>query len=187
MMTLEKPSLHLLDSYASALRTGWSPNTGRDVSAEQLEQIAQDSAAFIESFTWKPGMTITIDEGRVVDRLPGEVRWMWDGTFCGSINFRHIAGTEDLPAQVSGHIGYAVVPWMRRRGYASHALRDMLPIAAAVGLRRVMVTCDADNTASSGVIEGCGGISLGEPVATPEFPHPKRRYWIATTHQPQDA
>jgi predicted acetyltransferase len=180
MMTLEVPRLELLDAYAAALRTGWSPNTGRDVSAEQLARIAEDAEAFIASFTWTPGATITIDAGRVVDRLPGETRWIWDGEFCGSINLRYLPGTEELPPHVSGHIGYAVVPWKRRLGYASAALRGMLKRAATAGLARVMVTCDADNTASRGVIERCGGISLGEPVVSPEFPMPKRHYWIAT-------
>src|SRR5258708_30664816 len=130
MMTLEGPHLALLDAYAGAVRPGWWRNTGRDVSAEQLARIAEDAEAFIASFTWTPGATITIDAGRVVDRLPGETRWIWDGGFCGSINLRYLPGTEELPPHVSGHIGYAVVPWKRRLGYASAALRGMLKRAA---------------------------------------------------------
>jgi predicted acetyltransferase len=180
MMTLEVPRLELLASYAAALRTGWLPNTGRDVSAEQLARVAQDAGAFVASMMWTPGSTITLEDGRVVERLPGETRWMWDGAFCGSINFRHLAGTEDLPPHVSGHVGYAVVPWKRRRGYASQALRGMLPLAAAVGLSRVMVTCDDDNLASRRVIEACGGVSLGGPLVSEDTARPKLRYWIAT-------
>lgn len=180
MMTLEVPRLELLDAYVAALRTGWSPNTGRNVSAEQLAQIAQDARAFMASFVWTPGSTITLDDGRVVPRLPGETRWIWDGEFCGSTNFRHVPGTEDLPPHVSGHVGYAVVPWKRRRGYARQALRGMLPLAAAAGLARIMVTCDDDNLASRRVIEACGGVSLGEPLVSAESARPKLRYWIAT-------
>ncbi len=168
MMTLEVPRLELLASYAAALRTGWLPNTGRDVSAEQLARVAQDAGAFVASMMWTPGSTITLEDGRV------------DGAFCGSINFRHLAGTEDLPPHVSGHVGYAVVPWKRRRGYASQALRGMLPLAAAVGLSRVMVTCDDDNLASRRVIEACGGVSLGGPLVSEDTARPKLRYWIAT-------
>ena len=70
-------------------------------------------------------------------RLPGFSRWMWDGEFCGSIGFRWQPGTEVLPPHCLGHIGYAVVPWKKRRGHATRALAAMLPLARAEGLRYV--------------------------------------------------
>jgi len=51
----------------------------------------------------------------VVPRLPGRVLWVWDGEFCGVINLRFVPGTLDLPPHVSGHAGYAIVPWKRRK------------------------------------------------------------------------
>jgi predicted acetyltransferase len=54
-----------------------------------------------------------------------------------------------------------VVPWKRRRGYATEALRLMLPLARAEGLSRVEITCDADNEASRRVIVANGGVLLG--------------------------
>ena len=54
---------------------------------------------------------------------------MWDGEFCGSIGFRWQPGTSTLPPYVLGHIGYAVVPWKRGRGYATQALALLLPEA----------------------------------------------------------
>jgi len=62
---------------------------------------------------------------------------MWDGEFCGSIGFRWQPGTEVLPPHCLGHIGYAVVPWKKRRGHATRALAAMLPLARAEGLRYV--------------------------------------------------
>ena len=155
-MELVEPSLDRLEAYAAALRQGWSPNNVRDVSGEQLAQIAADPAGFIRAFT-APGGTVTLGDGRIVPRLPGPVRWMWDGAFCGSISLRHQPGTEELPAHVLGHIGYAVVPWKQRRGHATGALRQILPHARAAGLRWVELTTDAGNTASQRVIlANCG-------------------------------
>ena len=65
---------------------------------------------------------------------------------------------------MSGHVGYGIVPWKRRRGYATQALRLLLPVAAQVtGLRRVSLTCDTDNAASCAVIEANGGVRDGAP------------------------
>ncbi len=154
--SLVVPAREHLASYAAALATGWSPNTLRDVSGEQLAAIRADADAFLASLVPRPGDTITI-EGRVFERLPGCVRWMWDGEFAGSINFRHVPGTEALPGHVRGHIGYAVVPWKRRRGYAGLALTMMLAVARAAGMARVEVCCDSANTISRRVIERSGG------------------------------
>lgn len=49
--------------------------------------------------------------------------------------------TEAL-AQTGGHIGYAVRPEYRRRGYATALLRAGLVIAPNLGIDRGLVTCD---------------------------------------------
>jgi predicted acetyltransferase len=162
MITLEVPSPAALPAYAAALATGWSPNTLRDVSGEQLAAIRNDPVAFIASLNQtQGGGTVRLGDGSEVPRLPGHERWIWDGEFCGRINLRYQAGTEELPPWVSGHIGYAVVPWKRRRGYATEALRQMLPLARAAGLTRVEITCAPDNAASRRVIEANGGVLAG--------------------------
>jgi predicted acetyltransferase len=82
---------------------------------------------------------------------------MWDGEYCGSIGLRWQPGTEALPPHCLGHIGYSVVPWKHRRGYATSALRQLLPTARDEGLRYVEITTDPDNVASQRVIEANGG------------------------------
>jgi predicted acetyltransferase len=82
---------------------------------------------------------------------------MWDGEFCGSIGFRWQPGTEALPPHCLGHIGYAVVPWKQGRGYATEALRLLLPEAGAEGLRYVEITTEPENIPSRRVIEANGG------------------------------
>ena len=103
------------------------------------------------------GPAIVLPDNSTVARLPGYKLWMWDGEFCGVIGLRWQRGTMELPPYCLGHIGYAVVPWKRRRGYATHALRLMLPHARAEGLPYVDVTTDATNIASQRVIAANGG------------------------------
>jgi predicted acetyltransferase len=57
-----------------------------------------------------------------------------------------------------GHIGYAVRPAFRGRGYASEMLRQALVVARAEGVDRALVTCDPDNAASARAIARNGGI-----------------------------
>jgi predicted acetyltransferase len=163
ILTLELPRLELLPAYADALAHGWSPNNVRDVSAEHLASIRTDPAAFVASILSQTG-TVTLPDGSEVGKLPSRVRWLWDGEFAGQIGLRWQPGRDALPAHVLGHIGYAVVPWKRRRGYATESLRQMLIEAAGVGLRRVIITTDRGNVASCRVIEANGGRFVDEFV-----------------------
>jgi predicted acetyltransferase len=95
---------------------------------------------------------VTLPDGSQVTRLPGITRWIWDGEFCGSINLRWQHGTSALPSYVLGHIGFSVVPWKRRRGYATRALALLLPEARALGLDYVELTAAPDNIASQKTI-----------------------------------
>lgn len=176
-LQLLEPSLTHLSAYADALARGWSPNNVRDVSAEQLDAIRTDRAAFVAGLLSQAG-TVRQPDGSEVPKLPNRVRWMWDGAFAGHIGLRWQAGTDALPDHVLGHVGFAVVPWMRRRGYATQALGMMLPVAREVGLTRVEITTDPDNTASQRVIEVNGGRLVGEFVNARFGTRPKLRYVI---------
>jgi predicted acetyltransferase len=96
-------------------------------------------------------------DGSTVERIPGFRKWMWDGEFCGSIGFRWVPGTEELPPHCLGHVGYAVVPWKRGLGYATQAVKSLLPEAKALGLRYIEVTTDLDNIVSQRVALAAGG------------------------------
>lgn len=74
----------------------------------------------------------------------------------GRVSIRH--ELNDWLATYGGHIGYAVIPSMRRRGYGTEILRQGLVVARSLGIDEVLVTCDVGNTASAGVIEACGGV-----------------------------
>ncbi len=170
-MTLVWPSRAYLPSYRAALERRWSPDSlrGEIVAREELARIDKDAGAFIASLVDRrgAGAPVTLPDGTTARRLPGYRRWMWDGEFCGSIGFRWQPGTEALPPHCLGHIGYGVVPWKQRRGYATLALRELLVDAKAEGLRFVEITTDPDNVPSRRVIEANGGVVVEEFVTLP--------------------
>jgi predicted acetyltransferase len=125
----------------------------------ELARLDADPVAFLAAQDDREarGEPITLPDGSVVARLPGYRRWMWDGEFAGMINVRWQPDTAALPPHVLGHIGYSVVPWKRGRGYATAALRSLLPELDALGLPYVELTTDVDNVASQQVIVANGG------------------------------
>lgn len=156
------PSLAYLDAYADALRRRWSPDNiqPEKTALEELEHIDADPAAFVALLDDREAKAgpITLPDGTQVPRLPGYRRWIWDDGFCGSINLRWQPGTEALPPTCLGHIGYAVVPWKRGRGYATRALAMLLPEARKEGLAYVELTADLANVPSQKVITNNGGV-----------------------------
>jgi predicted acetyltransferase len=161
-MKLVVPFLDGLPQYADALGRGFFPdNIRREVAArDELEKIAADPAAFVASLDDREarGGPIPLADGTTVPRLPGYRRWIWDeDEFCGQIGFRWQPGTSTLPAYVLGHVGYAVVPWKRQRGYATRALAMLLPECRREGLDYIELTTDPDNVVSQKVITANGG------------------------------
>jgi len=180
------PSREWLAGYVAALETGWSPDNLRpEVAREQLDAIARDVDGFLAGMIDREakGGAVTLPDGSQVPRLPGYRLWIVDGEFAGSIGLRWVPGTSELPPHVQGHIGYAIVPWKRNRGYATKALGLMLREARREGLEEVMITTDPGNQASRRVIEANGG---GEPeryVRGPQYAHSDGlRYRLRTPH-----
>jgi predicted acetyltransferase len=154
------PTLQHLPSYVAALESGWSPdNTRPEAAIEQLERIRSDGESFLRGLVDPDarGGPIRLPDGSLIPRLPGIHRWIWDREFCGVVGLRWQNGTSELPPHVLGHIGFAVVPWMRRQGYATRGLALMLPEARVRGLSCVELTTAPDNIASQSVIKANGG------------------------------
>ncbi|MFN7913854.1 MAG: GNAT family N-acetyltransferase [Vicinamibacterales bacterium] len=183
-MELVVPSRPYLASYTEALERGWSPDNVRGEAArtEELERIATDADRFLALLTDREakGGPLRMPNGTLIPRLPGYRKWMWDGEFVGTIGFRWQPGTNTLPPHILGHIGYAVVPWKRGRGYATEAVRLLLPEARAEGLTYVELTVEPHNRSSRHVIEANGGVLVEEFDAGPMYGHKTGlRYRIA--------
>ena len=162
-MQLLRPTPEHLASYVAALQRGWSPDStrGAEAAQEALQKIAADPASLFAVVDDPDGLgpAWKAPDGSMRARLPGRVRWMWDDVgFAGSINLRWVKGTTRLPPHVLGHIGYSVVPWKRRRGYATQALGLLLPLARAEGLDHVDITTDPENLPSQKAIAANGGV-----------------------------
>lgn len=147
------------------------------------EELAQEDFEFLVGWDSQPwALLLTqIDGWRTGRDLPdgwvpatflvAEVA----GEIVGRISIRH--ELNDFLLREAGHVGYCVLPKFRGRGFATEMLRQSLEVTKSLGIDRVLLVCDEANTASSKVIENCGGklasVATGSPHAGT-----KRRYWI---------
>jgi predicted acetyltransferase/GNAT superfamily N-acetyltransferase len=183
-LQLVTPAREHLASHVAVLKTGWHANNMRrdEAAREALEEIEKNADAYLARQIDREakGPPVKLPDGSEWPRIPGYVLWMWDGEYCGSIGFRWVPGTTELPTHVLGHIGYGVVPWKRQRGYATRALALMLERVRAEGLAHVEITCDPDNVASQRTIVANGGVLVDRFMPPPACgPMEKLRYRIA--------
>ena len=161
------------------------PFTLADEAAAQDELVA-DGFEFLLDVT--PGQSWAQYVARLAEISPGEdlapdriqadlLAADVDGALVGRSSIRH---TIDHPflSEYGGHIGYAVRPDYRRRGYAAAILRQSLARARQLGIAQALVTCDDTNTGSAATIERCGGV-FERLVSYNDIP--RRRYWVPTS------
>lgn len=79
-----------------------------------------------------------------------------DNRIVGIIDLRHHINHPILGTW-GGHTGYSVRPSERRKGYATEMLRLNIQNARALGIERLLVTCDDTNIASEKTILANGG------------------------------
>ena len=153
-----------------------------DAFIEARSAVPADNPTFLRDY--RQGMTFTdflrlLEDHRVGRGLPPDVSassflFAFDqGRIVGRASIRH-ALVPPL-GNLAGHIGYAVLPEFRNRGYATQILRAAIHFAHdALGLDRVLVTCDDDNIGSRKVIEANGGV-------LEDCRGGKLRFWVRTT------
>lgn len=90
-------------------------------------------------------------------KVPQTTFWLYvDDRPVGVGKIRHFL--TDRLREEGGHIGYAVVPGERGRGYGKILLRELLKEARNRGIARALITVQNENTASIKVALANGGV-----------------------------
>lgn len=169
MITLARPDVRFHASWAAAVAEfGDEQMHGSGLwDFDTLDVTEAGCRKVVEHLVAQDDPRTELPEGRV----PCTYFWIADGDeFVGFLALRHSLNAWLL--EEGGHIGYSVRPSRRREGHASGALALVLDRAAALGLDRVLLTCDEDNAGSRRTIEGAG-------ATYEDSRNGKRRYWIA--------
>jgi predicted acetyltransferase len=168
MASLVLPSLEFRESYLEAAKEFPPDEDTLVYEREHAERDFDDYVQLVRS--WARGAELP--HGWVASSNFWLVE---EGEYIGSINIRH--ELTDWLRRYGGHIGYAIRPKRRRMGYGTLMCKLALEEARAIGLDRVLITCDADNPGSRKIIEANGGVFENE-VPQPDRTVLKQRFWI---------
>ena len=91
----------------------------------------------------------------------------------GMIQIRH--NLNDFLLNYGGHIGYSVRKSTREQGYATEMLNLALRECARSGIKKILLTCSKENSASARVIVKNGGVLENELLQDNQI---TQRYWI---------
>lgn len=165
-MQLEPPSPRRRDAFLEVARE-W-----RDGGTDRYAAALDDFGAWLAKVE-RGSRQATCPPGLV----PGDHYWLVDGTgrILGGVRLRHRL-VPHLEKE-GGHIGYDVRPSERLRGVGTRLLALTLDKARALGLERVLVTCDHDNVGSAKIIERNGGVET-TPSISDRSGKVVRRFWI---------
>jgi predicted acetyltransferase len=155
------------------------------------EELLADDFHFLlgwdATVSWSDFLRVLDDQRHGANLAENQVRAVQlvadvDGELVGRVSVRF--ELNGFLATTGGHIGYAVVPAHRKKGYATEILRQALVVIRADGVDRVLITCLEGNAGSRRVIENCGGTfeSTVPLEAEQNLCHDNgqaaRRYWI---------
>jgi predicted acetyltransferase len=165
---LVRPDIAFRDSYLDAVSEFNAEGRNLGVHTPKPDETFDDFILRIRAMD----QAATIPDGFV----PQTNFWLVDGdTYIGRLSLRHYL--NDSLRLIGGHIGYAVRPSMRCRGYGTQALALGLDEARRLGLTRVLLTCDQKNIASRRIIERNGGV-LEDEITIDDPEGIRCLYWM---------
>lgn len=181
-LKLVKPDKKYLPSIYEAIAEYKSAPSKYEISAVK-KMIAAEKDNFADYFATiqKNSSGIGLNPGYV----PNTIYWLVNNNqYIGTFDLRHYL-TPNLE-QTGGHIAYQIRPSAQRKGFAYNGLKLCLEKAHDMNIEQVLVTCDAENIASYGVMHKVmsemGGYE-DEPIKTDNLI--EKRVWIKT-HCPSD-
>jgi len=149
-VSLESPSEKYIDSFFQAMaefEVEGIPQIPENMTTEQFPAYVQQ--------LHDQSIGKNLKEGYV----PSKEFWIIDADGYAGRIILGLSFTPD-PDRVGNHVGYAVRPSKRRKGYATKALQCLLDEATKLKIYKLMPICDAANIASRKVIERNGGVLL---------------------------
>ncbi|MFS0864746.1 GNAT family N-acetyltransferase [Fredinandcohnia sp. 179-A 10B2 NHS] len=166
---LIRPSIHYQNEYLSFYKE-WK-ESGETMVPWVISKDPSDFQAMLQSlFDSEKGENLP--EGWV----PDSTYWLINENkkVIGAVNIRH--SLTDSLTNSGGHIGYGIRPSERRKGYATKLLSLSLDKAKELGIRKVLVVCDAANIGSEKTILNNGGLRDSDFIE--EDGNVIKRFWI---------
>ncbi|HLD31398.1 MAG TPA: GNAT family N-acetyltransferase [Patescibacteria group bacterium] len=161
-MRLIKPTLKYKKSFQNGLREFLKIDQQNEGNPAKVEEYIKESRRYKRGTDLPKGM------------VPASTFWLIDNdTFIGRVSIRHKLN-KNL-RNFGGHIGYAIRPSKRKRGYGNKILTLALKEAKKLNLNKVLVTCNETNIASQKIIEKNKGRLQQKKVYQGER---LRFYWI---------
>jgi predicted acetyltransferase len=172
IVKLERPDVKFKTSFIAAVRESQAANNGaRDILRLDPNDLEHDFFGYVQG-QLRLDDPLYLEPGKVLD---SEFWLVDDLEFLGRVALRH--ELHERLRLHGGHIGYEIRPSQQRKGFGTLILKLALEKARALGLERVLLTCDFDNLGSRHVIEANGGELEGE-FQLEFYEKPIRRYWI---------
>jgi predicted acetyltransferase len=165
-LRLEQPSVALLPAFLAMAREFAAHGEPR------YEAALHDPEVYLQRLA-----RLAAGVNLPADRVPETTFWAVCGDQVLAVSRLRHRLTPTLE-QIGGHIAYEVRPSAQRQGVGTQLLALTLAEARALGLSRILITCDLSNRGSARVIESNSGV-LEDERMVPGHPEPIARYWVA--------